>query len=129
MRVNPDVVKSDPSRSFPDHGPMLCQVRMLNESPLIPNFEYLEQLISEETGGLGNGCRKLVAHNKEYIKGHRAHIDALRVLASASSNLVRLPDAGHSFHLRGHCPFLCVFVLLARLSRREALSQIAPQRL
>jgi len=49
VRVNPDVVKSDPSRSFPDHGPMLCQVRMLNESPLIPNFEYLEQLISEET--------------------------------------------------------------------------------
>jgi chemosensory pili system protein ChpC len=49
VRVNPDVVKSDPSRSFSDHGPTLCQVRMLNESPLIPNFEYLEQLISEET--------------------------------------------------------------------------------
>lgn len=49
VRVNPDVVKSDPSRGFPDHGPILCQVRMLNESPLIPNFEVLEQMISEET--------------------------------------------------------------------------------
>lgn len=49
VRVNPDVVKSDPSRSFPEHGPILCQVRMLNESPLIPDFECLEQMISEET--------------------------------------------------------------------------------
>lgn len=49
VRVNADVVKSDPSRSFPERGPILCQVRMLNESPLIPDFEYLEQMISEET--------------------------------------------------------------------------------
>jgi chemosensory pili system protein ChpC len=49
VRVNADVVKSDPSRSFPDHGPILCQVRMLNESPLIPDFEHLEEMISEET--------------------------------------------------------------------------------
>ena len=49
VRVNNDVVKPDPSRSFPDHGPILCQVRMLNESPLIPDFECLERMISEET--------------------------------------------------------------------------------
>lgn len=49
VRVNPDVVKADPSRSFPEHGPILCQVRMLNESPLIPDFECLERMISEET--------------------------------------------------------------------------------
>jgi chemosensory pili system protein ChpC len=49
VRVNPDVVKADPSRTFPDHGPVLCQVRMLNESPLIPDFEHLERMISEET--------------------------------------------------------------------------------
>jgi len=49
VRVNPDVVKADPSRSFPERGPILCQVRMLNESPLIPDFECLEQMISEET--------------------------------------------------------------------------------
>jgi chemosensory pili system protein ChpC len=49
VRVNEDVVKSDPSRTFSDHGPVLCQVRMLNESPLIPDFECLERMISEET--------------------------------------------------------------------------------
>lgn len=49
VRVNPDVVKSDPSRSFPERSPVLCQVRMLNESPLIPNFEYLEELIGQES--------------------------------------------------------------------------------
>jgi chemosensory pili system protein ChpC len=49
VRANPDVVKADPSRSFPEGGPILCQVRMLNESPLIPDFEHLEQMISEET--------------------------------------------------------------------------------
>jgi chemosensory pili system protein ChpC len=49
VRVNGDVVKADPSRHFPERGPILCQVRMLNESPLIPDFECLEQMISEET--------------------------------------------------------------------------------
>jgi chemosensory pili system protein ChpC len=49
VRVNGDVVKPDLSRSFPDHGPVMCQVRMLNESPLIPDFECLERMISEET--------------------------------------------------------------------------------
>ena len=49
VRVNADVVKHDPSRNFPERGPILCQVRMLNESPLIPDFECLEQMISEET--------------------------------------------------------------------------------
>ena len=49
VRVNVDVVKSDPSRTFPERGPILCQVRMLNESPLIPDFDHLEEMISEET--------------------------------------------------------------------------------
>jgi hypothetical protein len=28
---------------------VLCQVRMINEAPLIPDFERLESMISEET--------------------------------------------------------------------------------
>ncbi len=48
VRVNPDVVKADPSRTFPERSPVLCQVRMLNESPLIPDIEYLEELIGQE---------------------------------------------------------------------------------
>lgn len=49
VRVNEDVVKADPSRNFPERGPVLCQVRMLNESPLIPDFDWLEKMIAEET--------------------------------------------------------------------------------
>ncbi len=49
VRVNSDVVKSDNSRIFPERMPIICQVRMINEAPLIPDFERLEQMISEET--------------------------------------------------------------------------------
>jgi chemosensory pili system protein ChpC len=49
VRLNPDVVKPDPTRSFPDRSPVLCGLRMVNEAPLIPDLEYLETLISEET--------------------------------------------------------------------------------
>jgi chemosensory pili system protein ChpC len=49
VRVNPDVIKPDPDRSFPERSPVLCQVRMINETPLVPDLERLEQMISEET--------------------------------------------------------------------------------
>jgi chemosensory pili system protein ChpC len=49
VRVNSDVLKPDNTRLFPERMPVLCQVSMLNESPLIPDFERLEQMISEET--------------------------------------------------------------------------------
>jgi chemosensory pili system protein ChpC len=49
VRVSNDVVRPDNSRSFPDRIPVLCQVRMLNESPLIPDLERLESLIADET--------------------------------------------------------------------------------
>jgi chemosensory pili system protein ChpC len=49
VRVNPDVVKADSSRTFPERMPVLCQVRMINETPLIPDLERLEEIIAEET--------------------------------------------------------------------------------
>ena len=49
VRVNADVVRPDPSRSFPDRSPVICQVRMVNETPLIPDLERLEEMIAEET--------------------------------------------------------------------------------
>ena len=49
VRLNPDVVKPDPTRSFPDRSPVLCGLRMVNEAPLVPDLEYLESIISEET--------------------------------------------------------------------------------
>lgn len=47
VRVNGDVVKADPSRRFSERGPVLCQVRMLNESPLIPDMHFLEDLLGQ----------------------------------------------------------------------------------
>lgn len=49
VRVSNDVVRPDHSRSFPERSPVLCQVRMLNETPLIPDLERLEIMIAEET--------------------------------------------------------------------------------
>jgi chemosensory pili system protein ChpC len=49
VRLNADVVKPDPTRSFPDRSPVLCGIRMVNEAPLVPDFEYLESLIADET--------------------------------------------------------------------------------
>lgn len=49
VRVNADVVRPDPARSFSERSPVICQVRMINETPLIPDLERLEQMIAEET--------------------------------------------------------------------------------
>ncbi len=49
VRVSNDVVRPDNSRSFSERSPVLCQVRMLNETPLIPDLERLELMIAEET--------------------------------------------------------------------------------
>ena len=49
VRVNAEVVRPDPSRSFPERSPVICQVRMVNETPLIPDLQRLEQMIAEET--------------------------------------------------------------------------------
>jgi chemosensory pili system protein ChpC len=52
VRVNADVVRADPSRSFPERSPVICQIRMVNETPLIPDLDRLEQMIAEETSVL-----------------------------------------------------------------------------
>jgi chemosensory pili system protein ChpC len=49
VRVNADVIRPDPSRGFAERSPVICQVRMVNESPLIPDLMRLEQMIAEET--------------------------------------------------------------------------------
>lgn len=49
VRVNAEVVRPDPSRSFPERSPVICQVRMVNETPLIPDLQRLEEMIAEET--------------------------------------------------------------------------------
>jgi len=46
VRVNADVVRPDPTRSFDEHSPVICQVRMVNETPLIPDLQRLEQMLA-----------------------------------------------------------------------------------
>jgi chemosensory pili system protein ChpC len=52
VRVNADIVRADSSRSFPERSPVICQVRMANETPLIPDLDRLEEMIAEETSVL-----------------------------------------------------------------------------
>jgi chemosensory pili system protein ChpC len=49
VRVSADVIRPDPSRGFAERSPVICQVRMVNETPLIPDLQRLEQMIAEET--------------------------------------------------------------------------------
>ncbi len=49
VRIHADVIQPDPSRSFSDRSPVICQVRMVNETPLIPDLQRLELMIAEET--------------------------------------------------------------------------------
>jgi chemosensory pili system protein ChpC len=49
VRVNADVILPDVSRAFAERAPVICQVRMVNETPLIPDLQQLEQMIAEET--------------------------------------------------------------------------------
>ena len=49
VRVSSDVVRPDNSRVFADRMPVICQVRMVNETPLVPDLERLEEMIAEET--------------------------------------------------------------------------------
>ncbi|MGH8294671.1 MAG: chemotaxis protein CheW [Steroidobacteraceae bacterium] len=49
VRVSSDVVRPDNSRVFPERAPVICQVRMVSETPLVPDLERLEEMIAEET--------------------------------------------------------------------------------
>ena len=50
VRVNRDVMEVHDEHAWPESGPIVCQIRMINEYPLIPDLEKLEELISECVG-------------------------------------------------------------------------------
>jgi hypothetical protein len=33
---------------WPDDGPIICQIRMINEYPLVPDLEVIETLVQEQ---------------------------------------------------------------------------------
>ena len=49
VRVNREVFNLDSTDGWPQDAPVLCRVKMINEYPLIPDLEALEEMIIEET--------------------------------------------------------------------------------
>ena len=49
MRVNREVLKLDSIEGWPEGAPVLCRVKMINEFPLVPNLEAIEEMIAAET--------------------------------------------------------------------------------
>ena len=47
VRVNPGVLELDPEPQYSQDAPVLCQLRMLNERPLVPDLERLEEMTAE----------------------------------------------------------------------------------
>jgi chemosensory pili system protein ChpC len=45
VRVNRDVMTIHEEQAWPEDGPIICQIRMINEYPLIPDLERVESLI------------------------------------------------------------------------------------
>ena len=48
VRVNKDVLQLDATEGWPETAPVLCQVKMINEFPLIPDLERLENMLADE---------------------------------------------------------------------------------
>lgn len=49
VRVNEEVLQLEATDGWPDGAPILCRVKMINEFPLIPNLEMLEEMIAGES--------------------------------------------------------------------------------
>jgi chemosensory pili system protein ChpC len=54
LRVSADVIRADPGYARIERHPVLCRVRMLKDSPLIPDLEMLETMIADETSVRAN---------------------------------------------------------------------------
>ena len=51
VRVNRDVMELDDQHAWPEDGPVICQIRMINEYPLVPDIEKLETMIQDYLAG------------------------------------------------------------------------------
>ncbi len=52
VHLTAETVTTDGRRSFPDWSPVLTAIQILNEAALIPDLDYLERLIADETSSL-----------------------------------------------------------------------------
>jgi len=47
VRVNHGVMKPDERQAWPADGPVVCQIRMINEYPLIPDLPCIEEMLHD----------------------------------------------------------------------------------
>ena len=56
VRISPEFVKLDAARGFDEASPVLCQLQLLDEAPLVPDLDRLEAMVAQETEALpGDG--------------------------------------------------------------------------
>ena len=55
VRVNAMVLAADDSASWPEDGPVLCQLKMVNQRPLVPDLEHIEAMIAQAVATPGRG--------------------------------------------------------------------------
>jgi len=56
VRISPEFVKLDAARGFDEGSPVLCQLQLLDETPLVPDLDRLEAMVAQETEALpGDG--------------------------------------------------------------------------
>lgn len=47
VRVNRAVMQVHDQHAWPDDGPVICQIKMINEYPLIPDLEKVESIVQD----------------------------------------------------------------------------------
>ncbi len=47
VRVNRNVMEIHDQQAWPDDGPVICQIKMINEYPLIPDLEKIESMVQD----------------------------------------------------------------------------------
>ena len=47
VRINREVVEPDESEDLPEDSPMICKIRMVNEYPVVPDLDRLENMLDE----------------------------------------------------------------------------------
>ncbi len=57
VRISPEFVKLDANRRFADDSPVICQIQLLDETPMVPDLDRLEAMVASETEQLpGDGA-------------------------------------------------------------------------
>jgi chemosensory pili system protein ChpC len=52
VRISPEFVKLDAQHSFAVDSPIACQIQLLDETPVVPDLDRLEEMVSKETQAL-----------------------------------------------------------------------------